>query len=128
MSRASEVGADAEDVPVRVADVEFADAPWLVCRGMGDVEAVGDAALVDGVDVVHPDRHPDTFIGGFIAALSKCGGVTAAAPTALPALAEKDLVITGTDASKIRRIAPVPALLPTQFGEPIETFLDVRDV
>ena len=67
MSCASEVGADAEHVAVGVADVEFAHAPWLVCRGMGDLEAVGDAALVDGVDVVDPDRHPHAFVGGLVA-------------------------------------------------------------
>jgi hypothetical protein len=67
LSRVSEAGADPEHVAVGMADVEFADAPWLVCRGMGDVEAVGDAALVDGIDVVHPDRHPDAFVGGLVA-------------------------------------------------------------
>src|SRR5437588_12846493 len=50
--------ADAEHVAVGVTDVELADTPWLVCRGMGYVEALSDTAVVEQVKVVDPDRHP----------------------------------------------------------------------
>src|SRR5579859_4750983 len=121
--RASEVGADAEHVSVGVADVEFADAPSLVCRGVGDVEAVGDAAFVDGVDVVHPDRHPYAFVGGLVAVGAKSRVVGAFAAAALAVAAEEDLAAAGLDRTEARCVVrgvrfPFESLVPAELLEP----------
>jgi len=57
--------ADAEDVAVGVADVHFADIPFHVGRWKGHIESLVQTTLVDGVNVVDPDRHPDALIGSF---------------------------------------------------------------
>src|SRR5262249_37857189 len=59
--------ADTEDVAVRMADVHLPHAPWLVGRRPGHLEALREAPLVDGVHVVHPDRHPDALVRGIVA-------------------------------------------------------------
>jgi hypothetical protein len=58
---------DSEDVAIRVTHVHLADAPWHIGRRPGDVEILLQALPMDGVDIVHPDRHPDANVGGFVA-------------------------------------------------------------
>src|SRR6266540_2003165 len=53
---------DPEDVAVGMAHVHLADAPRHVGRRPGDVETLLEAVPMDGVDVVHPDRHPGTLV------------------------------------------------------------------
>src|SRR6266567_3268766 len=93
----SERLADPEHVTVRVADVTLAHTPWFVGRGMGDVEAFIDAALVDVVDVVDPDRHPCALVRGFVAVGAERLLVGAFAAAALSVAAEEDLGAVGFD-------------------------------
>jgi hypothetical protein len=81
--------ADAEDVAVGVADVHFAGAPGHICRRESDVEARGDALLLDSVHVRDPDGHPDALIAVFVTIDLKGGGVGATAAASLTALAKK---------------------------------------
>src|SRR5688572_6448686 len=54
--------ADSEDVSVWVPHVHLANIPRHVGRRPGDLETLIKAALVDGVDVIHPDRHPHALV------------------------------------------------------------------
>lgn len=58
---------------------------------MSDLKAFGDAALVDGVDVVDPDRHPGALVGGLVAVGAERPLVGAAAAAALAVAAQEDL-------------------------------------
>src|SRR3954451_16046920 len=74
--------ADAEHVTVGVTDVRLAQTPRLVARRVGDLEALGEAAPVYGVDVLDPDRDPHALVALL---LGRTAGrlVRAAAPAAL---------------------------------------------
>ncbi len=54
--------ADSEDVTVRVAYMHLADTPRLVGGRPGDLDTLFKTVLVDGIDVVDPDRHPDAMV------------------------------------------------------------------
>src|SRR4051794_34775486 len=97
-------GADAEHVAVGVADVELADAPWLVGWGVCDVEAFANAALMDGVDVVDPDRHPHAFVGGLVAGAAERRVVGASAAAALAVAAQENLAAAGLDSTEARGV------------------------
>src|SRR5262245_6242873 len=61
--------ADAEHVAVRMAEVQFADAPGFVGRRESDDEALCERAGVKGVDfggTLDPPAHPDA-VGDIIA-------------------------------------------------------------
>src|SRR5262245_45615103 len=75
--------ADAEDVPVRVANVHLANAPRHVGRRPRDVKTLLEAALVNGVNVVHPDRHPCALVRGIVAFRAERHLESTLAPTAL---------------------------------------------
>src|SRR5579863_9047588 len=79
-----------KDVAVGMAEVHFADAPGLVGWWHSDVEAGGEAFLVDGVHVIDPDRHPDAFVERVVNVAGEGGRVGTFAAAALCALAEKD--------------------------------------
>jgi len=78
-------------VPVRVAHVHLADVPRHISGWESDVQPGSHALFVDFVNVVHPDGHPGTFVGGFVAAWSKRGGVRPSATATLASQAKKDL-------------------------------------
>src|SRR5262245_34983688 len=120
--------ADTEDVAVRMADVHLPHAPWLVGRRPGHLEALREAPLVDGVHVVHPDRHPAALVRGIVAVGSSRFRERAPPPASLRVQAEEDLEPSGADAAESRRVAPVPPLLPAELLEPHEALLDVGDV
>jgi hypothetical protein len=54
-------------MPIRMAHVHFANVPGHVGRGPGDLKALLKAMLVDGINIVDPDRHSNTFVSGFVA-------------------------------------------------------------
>jgi hypothetical protein len=127
------VGADAKHVAVGVADVEFADAPWLVGRWVRDVEAFAEAALMDVVDVVDPDRHPHAFVGGLVAVGAERRVVGAFAAAALAVAAQEDLAAAGLDSTEARGVVagvrfPLEPLVPAELREPLEACVDVADV
>src|SRR5258706_13432471 len=96
---------------VRVADVHFAHVPFHVGRRPSDIEAPFETPLVDGIDVVHPDRHPSPSARPLIAARTKGDFIAPPAAAALTALAKKYLAFARANATKCRRITPVPAKL-----------------
>ena len=58
--------ADAEYMSVGVTNVHFANVPLHVCWRPRHVETLVETPLVDGVDVIYPDRHPNApfrFVG-----------------------------------------------------------------
>jgi hypothetical protein len=80
-------------MPVRMADVHLAYAPRLVHRRHGDLQTLLEATLVDDVDVVHPDRHPDALV-----IVVAPGGRERALPApALTVQAEKNLAYARAD-------------------------------
>src|SRR4051812_4069817 len=109
-----------------MAHVHLADAPRLVGRRPGDLDALFDAVAMDGIDVIDPDRHPHAFV--LVIVDSERRGHVALAAPALAVLTEEDLAVAGADAAERRRIAPIPTLLPAEALEPFETLDDVGDV
>src|SRR5438105_2398953 len=103
---------NAKDVSVGMAHVHFPNTPWLVAWRAQDFEALADTCLVQRVNIVHPDRQPHAL-------------------EALSVETQKELAVAGLHRCKARRaicIAPIPLFGPAQFGEPIETGRQVRDV
>src|SRR5262249_24726455 len=92
--------ADSEDMPVRVPHVHLPNIPCHVGRRPSDLESLLNAALVDGVNIVYPDLHPYAFVGRFIAFRAERHLDRALPTTTLTVLAQKDLAIAGTDATK----------------------------
>src|SRR6266851_3489283 len=82
--------------------------------------------LIDVVNVIHPDRQPNTLVGRLIAIGTECHLHSAVTPAALGTLTEEDLALARANAPKGRRFAPVPTLRPTQLREPGEALRDVR--
>src|SRR5262245_11455039 len=111
---------------VRMTHVHLPDVPRLVRRRVSDLDAALHAVLMDSVDVVHPDRHPDPPIGRLADSLGR--GQRALPATTLASFAEEDLAVARADATERRRVAPVPALRPAEPLEPGEALLDARDV
>src|SRR5262245_24395262 len=108
--------------------VHLAHAPWHVGRRPGDVEALVETMLVDGVDVIDPDRHPGALVGRRVAVGPEGRLHATVAPAALRALAQEDLALAGADGPEGGRISPVPALPPAELLEPGKALPDVRDV
>src|SRR3954447_26260106 len=112
--------ADPEDVPVGVADVHLADVPRLVGRRHRDLDPPGQAMPVDGVDVVHPDRHPDALFARLAVAPRR--RQAALAPAALRTLAEEDLALAGADGPECRGLSPLKTPRPAELLEPGDAF------
>src|SRR6266576_3115885 len=73
------------------------------------------------IDVVHPDRHPDSLVALFVSVLLKRGGVRAAAAASLRSLTQKDAsFLTRSNRAKRRRRSPVPQFLPSPLLKPRE--------
>src|SRR4051794_12109217 len=108
---------------VRMAHVHLAQAPRLVSRRQGDLYALFDAVAMDGIDVLHRDRHPHAFV--LIVVHAECRGNVALAASALAVLAKENLAGAGRDTAERRRIAPIPTLLPAEALEPGEALDDV---
>src|SRR4029078_7207805 len=89
-------------------------------------DAVLDAVLVDGVDIVHPDRHPDAFRGFFPEALWVL--MIGFPATTLAVSAEKNFCLVGDHRTEAGRVAPFEASLPAPFLEPLNALSKVRDV
>ncbi len=82
--------------------------------------------LVDGIDVVDPDRHPDALVRPVVESMRRCKRALAA--SALAVLAQEDLALAGADAPKRGRTTPVPALLPAKLFKPGETLHNIWNV
>ena len=91
--RVFEALADAKDMPIGVPDMHFADVPRHVRGREGDVEASGNALFVHGIDIFHPQRHPNAIVGGFDVLNGQCGGVGAFAATTLGSMAQEDFAL-----------------------------------
>ena len=110
---------------VGVTDVEFADLPGFVGGRHCDLDVVGEAVLVDGVDVIDPDGHPDAFV---VVVSGEGFDVRALAAAALAVVTEEDLDLPALDRPKSGRVAPIPKLLPPQPLEPRDALGEVRDI
>jgi hypothetical protein len=124
----SNATADAKHVSIRMAEVHLADAPGHVSGRTGDLQASGNALLVDLVYVPYPNRHPDPLVGGLIAIVLEGGRVCAAASASLRSLTKEDLALAGLNRAKGRRRSPVPKFLPAPFLEPREGRGDIGDI
>src|SRR5882757_3370267 len=106
------MAAHAEPVAVGVLHIHFADAPRHVRRRLANDCAVAVVLLVKCVHVLDENRHPYAGL-------------------ALSAFTEKNLDLAARQATKCRRIAPVPLLGKTQFVDVIVhgdgEILDVKD-
>lgn len=110
---------------VGVADVEFADVPGAVGGRHSDLDVVGEAVLMDGVDVIDPDRHPDAFV---VVVGGEGFGVRAFAAAALSVMTKEDLDRAALDRSKTGGLAPIPDLFPSKPLEPGDALGEVRHV
>ena len=110
-----------------MADVHLANAPRHVGGWPGDFDAFVNAELLDGVDIIHPHRHPHALVAGF-GSLAECGWVRAFAASALPALAQEDFEMANAHRAKRRRAAPFESFLKAELFKPLEALLDVGDV
>jgi hypothetical protein len=54
--------------------MHLADVPRLVRRGHGDLDFFLETMPMDGVDVVHPDGHPDALVARLAAAQAALAG------------------------------------------------------
>src|ERR1043166_5626856 len=108
--------------------VHLAHVPRHVRGRPRDLQPLLDAAALDGVDVVDPDRHPHALVAALVPLGAECHQRVALAPPALPVLAEEDLAVAGRDGAERRRGAPLPPLLPAELLEPREALPDARDV
>src|SRR6516165_5759662 len=118
-----------------MSDVHLADSPRLLRRRVGDLEAGARASVVDGIEVVDEDRHPNALVRCLIPARAEGRGVRSFPTAALRAPAEKDLVLAARDAPKIHRRARILRIVPplepdgpTERLEPADGCRDVRDV
>jgi hypothetical protein len=97
---------------------------WRPC----DIQTLIDASLVNGIDVVDPNRHPYTLVSTLIAVRAKRHPRVAFAAPALSSLTQEYFAMATADAAKRWRISPIPSLGPSQFLEPFETLLYVGNV
>src|SRR4029077_5992832 len=114
---------------IGMAKVHLANVPRHIGRRKCDLQSGGDAMLVHRIDVVHPDRHPDTFVALFVSVVLKRGGVRAAAAASLRSLTKKDArFLARSNRAKRRRRSPVPQFLPSPLLKPRERAGDVGHV
>src|SRR5712692_6838435 len=111
-------------MPIRVAHVHLAHAPWHVGRRPRDFESLSQAPLVERVHVIHYDHHPRALVGGFVAFRAEGHLDGALATPALTVLAEEDLVFAGADSTEVRRIAPVPCFSSTRASRTTQSSLE----
>src|SRR5262249_39223790 len=85
-----EAPAHPEHVAIGMAKVHLANVPRHIRGWKCDLQPSGDALLVHLVHVVHPDRHPDSFVSFFVSIFLERRGVRAAAAASLRPLTKKD--------------------------------------
>lgn len=117
-----------KNVAVGVAEVHFADVPGHVGWGIGHFDLVGEAVLMDSVDVINPDRHPNPFISCLASLLAEGGLVRPFAATSLSSQTEENLEVAVTNAAERGGMAPLKPLLPTEPCEPIEALPHIRNI
>src|SRR5262245_7339955 len=107
--------AHAKDVTVWMSHVHLTHSPRFVLRRPRDLQIFAAAAVVHGVDVVGPDRQPDTAL----------------AATALSIATQTDFEVIGAHRAKGWFAAvgrPVPLAGPAQLFEPREAADQARDI
>src|SRR5436190_18992197 len=119
--------ADSKDMPIGVANVHLAHVPWHVGRRPGHFESLREAMMVDGVDVINPDRHPHALVGAIVAFTTERHLEGALATPPLTVFTQEDFAFTGADSTEVRGIAPVPCFLPSKLLEPLKALFDVGD-
>ncbi len=118
----------AKDVTIRMTHVHLPNAPRHVCGRPRHVETLLQTSAMDGVDIIHPYRHPDPLVAGFVAVGTEGRPTAAMASAALSPFAQEDLARAGANAAECGRTTPVPPLLPAEFFEPPKAIGKVRNV
>ncbi len=109
---------DPKHMPIRMPQVHFANAPRHARRRKRDVQPGRHTLRMNRVHVLHPNRHPYSVVGCFVAAGTKRGSVRAAATAPLPALTEKNFTHARPHPAKPRRRPPIPKLFPPPLLKP----------
>ena len=110
-----------------MADVHLANAPRHICGWPRDLNILFQAVLVDRVDVVDPNTHPNAFVC-FFPTVAKSRRVRSLSASALSALAQKDLTFAGAHCAKRWRVAPLKAFAPAELFKPGEALADIGNV
>jgi hypothetical protein len=108
--------------------VHLANVPRHVCWLKHDLDALICAMPMNFIHVIYPDRHPNALVLGFAALFAKGRGISTSPATSLSIEAKEDLALARAHSTKRRRIAPIPALLPPEFLEPIKALLDIGNI
>src|SRR4030095_6024103 len=115
-------------MPVRVPHTQPPPIPGHISWRPRHFETLLETVLVDGIDIVYPDRHPRTLVADLIAVGSECGFGVAFTSASLSIFAKEDFALARADGTKRRRTSPIPALLPAELLKPSEALFDIRDV
>lgn len=113
---------------IGVTNVHFADVPGHVLGLEQYLDTLVRTVLVDGINVVHPHRHPDTLVGRLATLFVERGRILPSTTSPLTVQAEEYLALARADSTKRRRISPIPAFLPAELLEPLETLLHIGNV
>ena len=100
----------------------------MIRRRPHHFQPFGNAIPVLGIDIINPNRNPDTLVGGLVAFRPKRCRILALPASALTALAHEYLAVAGVNAPERCGIAPVKALREPELLEPREAFDDVGHV
>lgn len=119
---------DPEYVAVGVPDMHLANLPRHVLGGPGHLHPLLQTVLVDGVDIVDPNRHPDPVVAFLVPVGTERERRRAASPAPLRVLAKEDLAVPRADAAEPGWISPLPALGPSELLEPLEAGTNVGNV
>ena len=92
------------------------------------VKTLLEAMLVNRVDIVDPNRHPDPLVADFVAIGTERVRPRSASSTPLRVLAKEDLAIPRADPAEPGRITPLPALGPSKLFEPIEAGSNIGNI
>ena len=110
-------------VAVRMAQVKLTYAPRLIRRGKGHRHALLEREFVNRINIGRLLQKPTHPNSSSVVVSQVPGHWTTA--RALSVLAEEDLEVSVTHATKVWRITPVKNLLPTKLFKPGKTLLDV---
>src|SRR5436305_12918249 len=103
---------------IGMPQVHLARIPRHVRGGENHLQSRRHALLVDLVYIVHPDRHPNTLVCGFVTVWSEGGGVGASSAAALTASTQEDSTCAAVHAAECGRCSPFPHLFPSPFFKP----------
>ncbi len=63
--------------------MELPDIPGHIFRFVQDLDSLRYAVLMNRIDIINPNGHPNTLVGGFSIFLAECPGVVSFSATTL---------------------------------------------